>query len=410
MICRNCKKIATQVFADLDFSPPSNSFLTHEQLNEPETYYPLKVLVCGNCYLVQVDEHKSHESIFNESYAYFSSYSASWLKHAEDYTSKMIQRLNLGSNSFVVEVASNDGYLLKNFVEASIPCLGVEPTHSTAKVAREAGVPTVEKFFGKDTATHLISQYGKADLMLGNNVLAHVPDIHDFISGFSCMLKPEGVVTFEFPHLLRLIQNNQFDTIYHEHFSYLTLDVVQRIFSQHGLRVFDVDELSTHGGSLRVYGCLETAKYELSPAVQGVLSLEMETGLQSAETYSHFQDKIKFVKNTFLEYLITANKKGLRVAAYGAAAKGNTLINYAGIKKDLLQYVVDASPFKIGSYLPGSHIPVVGVDHLKKDRPDVIVVLPWNLYDEIDQQLSAALDWKYELVRFIPELKVVSRN
>lgn len=406
MKCRNCAHELSNVFADLETAPASNSFLSKEELNSAEVYYPLKVMVCEKCFLVQVDEYKKTETIFDKDYVYFSSYSQSWLEHAKLYAKKMINRFNLNKDSFVVEVASNDGYLLQNFVAENISCLGVEPTASTAKVAREKGVQTEERFFGATYAKELATKHGKADIIAGNNVLAHVPDLHDFIEGFKHALKPNGVVTLEFPHLMELVLNNQFDTIYHEHFSYLSLTVVQSLFKQHGMRVFDVDQLETHGGSLRIYACLEGAIYKTEENVKTLLMKEESIGMLTLAYYKNFQTKIENVKFSFLNFLLDSKKKGLKVAAYGAAAKGNTLLNFSGVKSDLITLVADASPHKQGKYLPGSRIPVVSLPELKDFAPDYIIIFPWNLKKEIIGQLQGEFK-KTRFVVFVPVFEVI---
>jgi SAM-dependent methyltransferase len=394
MKCRNCLHELSQVFVDLGATPPSNSFLTAEDLNAAEVYYPLKVLVCDKCFLAQVDEHKKTESIFDKDYVYFSSYSKSWLQHAEDYSAKIISRLDLNEKSFVVEVASNDGYLLKNFKERNIPCLGVEPTASTAKVARALGIQTEERFFGESYAKEMVTKHRHADLIAGNNVLAHVPDLHDFVEGFRQSLSPNGVVTLEFPHLYQLVSNNQFDTIYHEHFSYLSLSVVQMLFKDHGMRVFDVDQIETHGGSLRIYACLEKASFKEEKSVSEVLSMEESAGMMNLDYYKNFQEKTEEIKFNFLNFLLDSKKRKLKVAGYGAAAKGNTLMNFAGIKSDLLPFVVDASPHKQNKYLPGSRIPVKNLKALIDYAPDFVIIFPWNIKQEIVEQFYWA-SWIY---------------
>ena len=407
MKCRFCGKPVALPFIDLVNAPPSNAYLTEAQLNEPEAYFPLKVFVCENCWLVQVDEYKKSDEIFDARYAYFSSFSSSWLAHSRRYVERITKRLGLTGDSFVVELASNDGYLLQYFNEARIPCLGVEPTASTAAAAREKGVETVEVFWGLKTAGDIASERGKADLILGNNVLAHVPDINDFVAGIQAGLKPSGTVTMEFPHLLNLIQYNQFDTIYHEHFSYLSFGAVERVFAAHGLTLYDVEELPTHGGSLRVYGRhSDNAALPVAPAVAEMKAKEERFGLYSRNAYEDFQEKADTVKREFLAFLLERKRAGKTVAAYGAAAKGNTLLNYCGVKgADLLAYVVDRSPHKQGLYLPGSHIPVVPEERLRETRPDVIVILPWNIRKEIAAQLEYAREWNARFAVAIPHLE-----
>jgi hypothetical protein len=407
MKCRFCKNVLTQEFVDLGFSPPSNSFLTIEQLNEPETYYPLKIMVCEKCYLVQIDEFAKHDDIFSSNYAYFSSYSTSWLAHAKAYTSMMVNRFGFNQSSQIIEIASNDGYLLQYFKEKNIPVLGIEPTANTAAEAQKKGIDSVIDFFGIYLATKLVAKGIKADLLLGNNVLAHVPDINDFVGGLKILLKDSGVITFEFPHLLQLIDKNQFDTIYHEHFSYLSLLTVKKIFESHGLCIFDVEELATHGGSIRVFAkhC-ENNIISISSNVQKILEKEIEFGLNDLKIYENYQLKAEKVKNDFTSFLINSQKNGKKVVGYGAAAKGNTLLNFAGTKKDLLHFVVDASPHKQNKFLPGVHIPVFSEQKIKEEKPDYVVILPWNLKDEISNQLSYIKDWGSKFVVAVPELHI----
>lgn len=407
MKCRFCGNELEHVFIDLTNAPPSNSYLAKEQLNEPEIYFPLKVMVCDSCGLVQVDEYKCSGEIFCEEYAYFSSYSKSWVKHAKDYTEMICQRLSLNDSSSVMEIASNDGYLLQFFVEKKIPCFGVEPSSGTAKAAEKKGIESIMEFFGVFLAQKIVNQRGRQDLIIGNNVLAHVPDINDFVSGLKIALSDSGTITMEFPHLLKLIQFNQFDTIYHEHFSYLSLCTVEKIFMKHGLKIYDVEELPTHGGSLRVYSChKENIHFNTSESVYQVKKAEAEFGLLNSAIYSGFQNKADFVKHSFINYLIEQKKKGKIIAAYGAAAKGNTFLNYCGIKgTDLIDFVVDASPHKQGKYLPGSHIPIVNEKVIYDNKPDIIIIFPWNIKDEIMEQLSYAKNWGCRFVVCIPELK-----
>jgi 2-polyprenyl-3-methyl-5-hydroxy-6-metoxy-1,4-benzoquinol methylase len=393
---------------DLVNAPPSNSFLTRTQLGEPETYLPLKVFVCETCWLVQVDEVKKFDEIFNAEYAYFSSFSRSWLEHCEVYVSQMKSRLGLDTRSFVVEVASNDGYLLQFFVKAGIPCLGIEPTSGTAAAARRKGVETREVFWGQDTARQLVADRGRCDLMLGNNVLAHVPDINDFVAGFRIALAPKGTLTFEFPHLLNLIRFSQFDTIYHEHFSYLSFGTARAVLAAHGLTVYDVDELPTHGGSLRLYA-RHASNEELSvtSAVEALEAKEGAAGLRSASGYQRLQRAADEIRSSVLGFLCEQRRAGRRVVAYGAAAKGNTLLNYCGLKgNDLIKFVVDASPHKQGLFLPGSHIPVVSEQKLLDAKPDFVVILPWNIRMEIEHQLSYIREWGGRFVTFVPELSI----
>ncbi|MGN6491677.1 MAG: methyltransferase domain-containing protein [Agriterribacter sp.] len=408
MQCRFCKTELNRVFIDLINSPASNSFLSKDQLNEPETFYPLKIYTCHQCFLVQVDEYKKSNSIFNNEYVYFSSYSTSWLKHAQAYTEKMIKRFGLNKTSQVVEIASNDGYLLQYFHQNSIPVLGIEPTANTAEVARKKGIESIVDFFGTNLAKKLAAKGTKADLLLGNNVLAHVPDIVDFVGGMKIVLAEQGVITMEFPHLMQLVDNNQFDTIYHEHFSYLSFGTVRQIFASQGLQLFDVDELPTHGGSLRIYAKHANDKsQQVSKNVDFLLKKEEEKGLNSLEYYNNFQEKALKVKLDITEFLINVKRQGKKTAAYGAAAKGNTLLNYCGIKNDLVEYVVDASPHKQNKWLPASHIPVVNEEYLRKNPPDYVIILPWNLKEEITQQLSYIQEWGGKFVVPIPSLHII---
>jgi len=408
MQCRFCKTELHHTFIDLVNSPASNSYLTVGQLNEPETFYPLKVYTCSKCFLVQIDEYKKSDAIFNSNYAYFSSYSTSWLKHAKQYTDLMQQRFGFSSESRVIEVASNDGYLLQYFKEKNIPVLGIEPTANTAQVAIDKGIESVVDFFGVRLATKLSGENIKADLLLGNNVLAHVPDIIDFVGGMKIILKDDGVITMEFPHVLQLINNNQFDTIYHEHFSYLSFYTVKAIFESQGLEMFDVQEIPTHGGSLRIYAKhKEDSSKAIWPNVQVLLDKEEKQGITGMDYYEGFQQKALQVKLGLTEFLITQKRANKKVAAYGAAAKGNTLLNYCGVKNDLISFVVDANPHKQNTFLPASHIPVVNEQHLKDEKPDYVIILPWNLKDEITHQLSYIKEWGGQFVIPIPQLEVL---
>ncbi|UHG90996.1 class I SAM-dependent methyltransferase [Spirosoma oryzicola] len=407
MHCRFCQTPLQHVFIDLVNSPASNSFLTREQLNEPETFYPLKVYTCPNCFLVQIDEYKKSDAIFDNEYVYFSSFSTSWLAHAKRYVADMTGRFGLNADSQVVEIASNDGYLLQYFAEKQIPVLGIEPTANTAAVAIEKGIPTITRFFGTQLAHELALTDSKADLLLGNNVLAHVPDIVDFVAGMKILLKPTGVITMEFPHLLNLVEQNQFDTIYHEHFSYLSFYTVSRIFESQGLVLFDVDELPTHGGSLRIYAKhADDPTKPISPNVTALLQKETATGLTTMAYYAHFQQRAERVKIDLLYFLLDQKRAGKSVAAYGAAAKGNTLLNFCGVKNDFIDFVVDANPAKQNKFLPASHIPVVHEDQLKTQKPDYVLILPWNLRDEITQQLAYIREWGGQFVVAIPQLTV----
>ena len=405
-ICRCCGTELHDVFVDLGKSPLCERFLEADELNGMEPFFPLKVWVCGECFLVQLQEYVAPDEIFSH-YAYFSSFSTSWLDHAKRYVDMMCERFHLGPEHKVVEVASNDGYLLQNFVQRGIPCLGIDPAANVVKAAEEKGVRTLVRFFGEDTAVEVVKGEGNADLVLGNNVLAHVPDIQDFVKGLSILLGPEGVLTMEFPHLLRLIEGNQFDTIYHEHFSYLSLAVVQHIFAMHDLRVFDVQELGTHGGSLRVFACHEPAAHAEQPAVKALLEVEDREGLTSLEAYAAFRERVIDTKNNLLEFLIQARREGKKVAAYGAPGKGNTLLNYCGIREDLIAYAVDRNPFKHGKFCPGTHIPIHPVEKVDEDKPDYLIILPWNLKDEIATQMAYIKEWGGRCVVPIPEVAIV---
>lgn len=408
MNCRFDQQPITNVFIDLGFSPPSNSFLSAAQLNEPEIYYPLKLYVSERSFLVQIDEYKKANDIFTQEYVYFSSYSTSWLAHSKQYTAQMIARFGLDHRSQVVEIASNDGYLLQYFHSLGIPVLGIEPTTNTAEVARQKGIPTITEFFGAPLAHKLAANGQTADLLLGNNVLAHVPDLNDFVAGLKLALKPNGLVTMEFPHLMQLIDNHQFDTIYHEHFSYLSFLTVQQIFGKHGLRIFDVEELPTHGGSLRIYAThQENDRHALLAAVADLLAKEKAKGMDTLAYYIGFQQKAEKTKYDFVRFLLEQKRLGKKTVAYGAAAKGNTLLNYCGIKPDLITFVADASPHKQGKYLPGSHIPVVSETLIRQERPDYIVVLPWNIKEEIIGQLAYVREWGCQFVVAVPEIMII---
>jgi SAM-dependent methyltransferase len=391
--CRFCGTEVRRTFVDLGTSPLCETYPSAADLNRGEVYYPLHVCVCEQCFLVQLDQYESPENIFTD-YAYFSSYSDSWLKHCETYCENMTNRFGLSGDSFVVEVASNDGYLLQYFVKKKIPVLGIEPAANVAKVAVEKGIPTLVRFFGSQAATELRDGDHCADLVLGNNVLAQVPDLNDFVEGLKLLLKPTGVLTLEFPHLLRLMERNEFDTIYHEHFSYFSLLTTMRIMEAHGLKIFDVDELPTHGGSLRVYACrTDDQIHETEPNVGDVISEEIEAGLDSLDGYEGFTRQVKETKWALLEFLIEAAKEGKSVAGYGAPGKSATLLNYCGIRNDLIEYTVDRSPYKQGRFLPGSHIPIFHPDRIRDTKPDYVVILPWNLKDEIMEQLQFIRKW-----------------
>lgn len=406
MKCRHCHAALRHTFLDLGFAPPSNAYLTAEALTRPEKYYPLKIRACDRCWLVQTEDYAQADELFSSDYAYFSSTSTSWLAHAANYASTMTSRLNLGGGSFVIEVASNDGYLLKNFVAAGIPCLGIEPTASTAAAAEALCVPVLREFFGERLAAELARQGKRADLIVGNNVFAHVPDINDFTRGLAAALKPGGTVTLEFPHLMRLIEHVQFDTVYHEHFSYLSLYTVCQIFKQANLRVWHVEELPTHGGSLRVFACHAADARESSPEVIRMLAAEEEAGLQRESTYASFQERADKVKDELLAFLLEQKRKGKKIAAYGAAAKGNTLLNYAGIKRDLLPYVCDASLSKQGKFMPGSHLPILSPAVLREDRPDYVLILPWNIASEVRAQLQDIASAGTQFVTAVPSLEI----
>jgi SAM-dependent methyltransferase len=408
MKCRHCQAELEHVFLDLGYAPPSNAYLSKEALRTPEITFPLKLYVCDQCWLVQTEDYAEADELFSGDYAYFSSTSQSWLLHAARYAEGITKQLGLTKESFVIEVASNDGYLLKNFVAAGIPCLGVEPTDSTADAAEKIGVPVLREFFGVGTATTLAENGKRADLICGNNVYAHVPDINDFTKGLRIALKEGGTINLEFPHLMRLIEFNQFDTVYHEHFSYLSLATVVRIFAQAGLRVFDIEELPTHGGSLRIYGCHDGDPRATERAVPSMLEIEKIFGLQDLSVYQGFQQKANKVKNDFLYFLIEQKRAGLSVAAYGAAAKGNTLMNYAGIKHDLIDFVCDAAPSKQGKFMPGSHIPILAPTELAKLKPDWVIVLPWNIADEVIQQQQQIFSWGGKFAIAVPELKAIA--
>jgi SAM-dependent methyltransferase len=403
--CRHCGTPLTHTFVDLGFAPPSNAYLTEQDLSRPETWYPLKTKVCDNCWLVQTEDYTDAAALFTPDYAYFSSTSSGWLEHARRYADRVIEELALGGQSHVIEVASNDGYLLKNFVAAGIPCLGIEPTASTAAAAEEQGIPVLREFFGEALGMRLARENKQADLIAGNNVYAHVPDINDFTRGLKAALKPGGVVTLEFPHLMRLIEQAQFDTIYHEHFSYLSLYTLYRLFAAAGLRVWKVEELPTHGGSLRVWGCHADGPFELDTSVDALLGEETRRGMQRLETYLAFQPRAERIKNDLLTFLIAQKRAGKTVAAYGAAAKGNTLLNFAGVRADLLPYVCDQAPSKQGKFMPGSHIPILAPSRLAADPPDFVLILPWNIAQEVRDQNMALTDRGVQFFSAVPELR-----
>jgi len=403
--CRFCNTPLHFEFLDLVNSPPSNSFLSFDQLNEPEVFFPLRVWVCDNCFLVQIDEYEKSSAIFNNDYVYFSSFSKSWLNHAKNYCEEVVKRLSLNEASKVIEIASNDGYLLQFFLEKKIPVLGIEPTKNTASIAIEKGIETLTQFFGSVLAEELTKKGIQADLLIGNNVLAHVPNINDFVAGMKRILSLKGTITLEFPHLIQMINKNQFDTIYHEHFSYLSLYTVQKIFFQQQLEIYDVNEISTHGGSLRIYvKHLDDTSKQVSSKVSYLISQEKLNGVDTLAYYTGFIKKVEQIKIDFLSFLIAQKKKGIKVVGYGAAAKGNTLLNYCGVKKDLISFVVDANPSKQDKYLPGSHIPVVSEEQLKKFHPDFVIIFPWNLSAEIMNQLSYIRDWGGKFLIPIPSV------
>jgi SAM-dependent methyltransferase len=405
--CRFCGAPLDAVFADLGMSPLANSYLPPERANSMEPFYPLRALVCGNCFLVQLEEFETPEQIFSD-YAYFSSYSTSWLDHSRRYAEQMIERLGLDEHSHVVELASNDGYLLQFFKERDISVLGIEPAANVAEVAVEKGIPTLVEFFGQETARSVASE-STADLLLGNNVLAHVPDLNDFVAGMKILLKPGGVITMEFPHLMRLIDENQWDTIYHEHFSYFSFLTVSRVFEAHGLRLFDVEELPTHGGSLRIYGAHdEDGDKPDTDAARELRERERAAGYERLETYLGYGRRVEQDKRQILSFLIDLKEKGLQIVAYGAPAKGNTLLNYCGVGRDFIDYTCDMNPHKQGHFLPGSHIPIRLPEAIREDRPDVVLILPWNLKDEIVEQLGFIREWGGRFAARTPELKLLS--
>ena len=404
--CRFCSAPLEQTFVDLGMSPLCETFLTADQLNRMEPFYPLHVRVCAECFLVQLEQYVAPEEIFTE-YAYFSSYSTSWIEHARRYVDMIVTRLGLGANSFAVELASNDGYLLQHFLPHGVPMLGVEPAVNVAKVAIEKGVPTISEFFGRACAQKLRRERG-ADLIIGNNVLAQVPDLNDFVAGMQILLAPGGVVTMEFPHLVRLMSENQFDTIYHEHFSYFSLYTAARIFAKHGMTLFDVEELPTHGGSLRIYARhAEHEKLAITERLRALLAREHALGIDRLESYRAFEEQVKEAKRRLLDFLIEARRNGKTVAGYGAPGKGNTLLNYCGIRTDFLDYTVDRNPYKHGRFTPGTHIPIYDVDRIAATRPDYLLILPWNLKDEIVAQTSYIREWGGKHVVPIPKLKVI---
>ena len=407
--CRFCHNPLQHTFADLGLSPIANDYVSKEQLHRAEKFYPLHTYVCEKCFLVQIEDFESPEHIFGDGdYAYFSSFSESWLKHAKAYTDLMVETFGFDASSQVIEIASNDGYLLQYFKEKGIPVLGVEPAGNTAKVAEEKGIPSLVKFFGVETAKGLVADGKQADLLLGNNVLAHVPDLNDFVGGMKIVLQPKGIITMEFPHLLQLMEQNQFDTIYHEHYSYYSFLTVSQIFASHGITLFDVEEIPTHGGSLRIYGQHEGGSRQISNRATKLKEKEIAAGLDKLEPYLSFGEKVKETKRKLLSFLIEAKSQGKVIAAYGAPAKGNTLLNYCGVGTDFIDYTVDRSPYKQNLHLPGTRIPIMHPDHIKETKPDYLLILPWNLKDEIISQTSFIREWGGSFVVPIPEVQVFS--
>jgi SAM-dependent methyltransferase len=406
--CRFCQSPLKHTFVDLGMSPLCESLITEEQLNMMEPFYPLHVFVCGECFLVQLLEYVKPQDIYGE-YGYFSSYSDSWLEHAQRYVEMITARFHLSAKSQVVELASNDGYLLRNFVARGIPVLGIEPAANVAAVAVQKGIPTVVKFFGVATAQALAVDGKRADLIIGNNVLAHVPDLNDFVGGMKILLKPTGLITMEFPHLSRLVEGNQYDTIYHEHFSYLSFLTVNRIFAGHGMKIFDVEELGTHGGSLRIYAChQEFQDWSIGPRVIELQAREVKEGVNRLDYYRGFGEKVKAIKRNLLEFLLQAKRQGKQIVGYGAPGKGNTLLNYCGIRTDFLDYTVDRNPYKHGKYTAGTHIPIFPPEKIQETRPDYILILPWNLKQEIARQLDSTRAWGAKLVVPIPDVEIIN--
>ena len=404
--CRFCGAPLKAVFVDLGMSPIANAYPRAEDIHRMEPFYPLRCLVCAECFLVQLEEFEPPERIFSDDYAYFSSYSSSWVEHARAYVEMAAARFGLGGEHRVVEIASNDGYLLQFFVERGVPSLGIEPAANTAEAARERGVETLVRFFGTETARE-VAAAGKADLIIGNNVLAHVPDLNDFVAGVGELLAPGGTVTMEFPHLLRLLENREWDTIYHEHFSYFSWLTVRRVFAAHGLRLYDVEEIPTHGGSLRIYGCHADAGLADSPATAELERREREAGLDRLETYLSFEQRVREHKWAIVEFLVDERRAGSRIAAYGAPAKGNTLLNYCGVRTDLIEFTADMNPVKQGRFLPGTHIPIFAPDHIRAERPDLVLILPWNIRAEIAEQLAFVREWGGRLAVPAPEVGVL---
>lgn len=404
--CRFCNHLLEHTFVDLGMSPLCQTHIAPDQLNRMEPFYPLHAYVCGNCLLVQLQEFVSPDNIFSE-YAYFSSYSDSWVAHAKRYAEQMVSRFGIGAKHRVVEIASNDGYLLQHFVAMGVPVLGIEPAANVAKAAVEKGVPSLVKFFGRQTAAEVAANHGKADLLLGNNVLAHVPDLNDFVAGMKLLLAPNGVITMEFPHLYRLMEQNQFDTIYHEHFSYFSFYTVEKVFAAHGLTLFDVEELPTHGGSLRIYGRhAEDTTKPVGDRAHALRNREIAAGFNRLEAYRNFGEQVKETKRRLLEFLIQAKRAGKSIAGYGAPGKGNTLLNYCGIRQDFVDYTVDRNPYKQGKYTPGTRIPIYHPEKIRETKPDYVLILPWNLRDEIMQQMAHVREWGGKFVVPIPRVEV----
>ena len=409
MTCRHCGFPLEHIFLDLGSAPATNAFLTEPDLCKEEKFFPLKLFVCAQCWLVQTEDFVRPNELFSSNYAYFSSTSQSWLDHASYYVDQMCSRFKLDVRSHVIEIASNDGYLLKNFLALKIPCLGIEPTSSTAKAAEALGIPVPREFFGSQLAIYLVNQNKQADLVLGNNVYAHVPDINDFTAGLKNILKPRGVITLEFPHVLALLEENQFDTVYHEHFSYLSLHTVTLIFKKAGLKIWDVEKLSTHGGSLRVYGCHSEDQRKITTSVKEILAEEQRGGLKQLSTYLEFQARADQVAKDLFSYLTELKFSGKTVAAYGAAAKGNTLLNYAGVNSDLLPYICDAAPSKQGKYMPGSRIPIFSPNRLREKKPDIVLILPWNISSEVISQNLYIREWGGNFVTAIPKIRIINQ-
>ena len=406
--CRFCSDLLKHTLVDLGVSPLANAYISAEQIHQMEPFYPLRAYVCEHCYLVQLPVFQSSEEIFSD-YAYFSSFSESWLQHAEAYVNTMIDRFGFDSQSRIIEIASNDGYLLQYFKEKEIPVLGIEPARNVAQVAQKAGIQTLEKFFSCQTAKELAQEGKYADLLIGNNVLAHVPDVNDFVEGMKIILQPHGIITMEFPHLMRLMAENQFDTIYHEHFSYFSFTVANKIFDRHGLKIFDVDELPTQGGSLRIYARhTEDDSKGIGDNVAALLKREAAGGFENLEIYLTFSQKVQSTKRSILDFMVRTQNEGKTIVGYGAPAKGNTLLNYCGIRTDFMAYTVDRSPHKQGYFLPGTHIPIYHPDKIKETRPDFVVILPWNLKDEIMHQMAHIKDWNGKFVTLIPEVRIHS--